>query len=221
MDFTGGADGGDPIGGVIADAAGNSTAGTIAGVAYDQGTIFELTPDGRKYAEKTLVTFNGRNGSTSDGALVMDGSGTLFGTTVWGGAYGYGTAFRVTMKGGVRERVIWSFGGNRKDGANPDAGMVLDASGALYGTTSVGGPFGGGIAFRLTPSGRTYTETVMRAFGGDSDGKVSRRAADAGKERRRLRNGWRRRRWLLARLRHRIQAHAVGHGLLRRQSLYF
>ncbi|MGA9419365.1 MAG: choice-of-anchor tandem repeat GloVer-containing protein, partial [Candidatus Cybelea sp.] len=169
--FTGGADGGDPIGGVIADAAGNLYGGTIAGAAPDQGTIFELTPIGRKYAEKTLVTFNGRNGSSSSGALAMDASGALFGTTVWGGAYGFGAAFRLTMEGGVRERVIWSFGGNLKDGANPDAGMVLDANGALYGTTSVGGAFGGGIAFKLTPSGRAYTETIMRAFGGDSDGK--------------------------------------------------
>ncbi|HTA54197.1 MAG TPA: choice-of-anchor tandem repeat GloVer-containing protein [Candidatus Acidoferrales bacterium] len=169
--FTGGADGGDPIGGVIADAAGNLYGGTIGGGAPDQGTIFELTPIGRKYAEKTLVTFNGRNGSSSSGALAMDASGALFGTTVWGGAYGYGAAFRLTMKGGVRERVIWSFGGNLKDGANPDAGMVLDANGALYGTTSVGGAFGGGIAFKLTPSGRAYAETIMRAFGGDSDGK--------------------------------------------------
>jgi uncharacterized repeat protein (TIGR03803 family) len=171
--FTGGADGANPVGGVIADAAGNLYGGTIAGAVPDRGTIFELTPTGRKYAERTLVTFNGRNGDSSDGALVMDASGALFGTTVWGGAYGYGSAFRVTMKGDVRERVIWSFGGNEKDGANPDAGMVLDANGALYGTTSVGGPFGGGIAFKLTPSGRAYTETVMHAFGGDSDGKYS------------------------------------------------
>lgn len=169
--FTGGADGADPIGGPFADPAGNVYAGTIAGGSSDQGTVVRLAPRHGSYDETTLVTFQGRNGSSASGQLTMDSAGTLYGTTVWGGRYGYGSAFSISTNGRVRERVIWSFGGTSKDGANPDAGLVVDAQGVLYGTTAVGGPFGGGNVFKLTRAGRRDTETVLHDFGGAKDGK--------------------------------------------------
>jgi uncharacterized repeat protein (TIGR03803 family) len=140
--FTGGADGANPIGGIVADAAGNLYGGTISSGAHDQGTIFKLVPSGNTYRETTLLAFNGSNGSSSSGILAMDPKGalfdgTLFGTTTWGGAYGLGAAFGVS-KDGTRESVIWSFGSGN-DGVNP-TGMTIDAKGELFGTTVVGVP---------------------------------------------------------------------------------
>ncbi len=170
--FTNKADGADPIGGVIADADGNLYGGTISAGVYNQGTIFELVPSGNKYNERTLVQFSGPNGDSSVGALTMDRSGTLFGNTVYGGRYDRGTAFSISTKHGVQENVIWSFGGSQSDGAYPDAGMVLDRRGNLYGTVPNGGRFGYGVVYRLTPTASGYSETILHDFGSGDDGRL-------------------------------------------------
>ena len=60
-------------------------------------------------------------------------------------------------------KVLHEFTG--KDGANPDAGLIFDAAGNLYGTTSAGGAFGKGTVFKLTPnSNGSWTETVLHSF---------------------------------------------------------
>ncbi|MGB0116254.1 MAG: choice-of-anchor tandem repeat GloVer-containing protein [Terriglobales bacterium] len=61
------------------------------------------------------------------------------------------------------ETVLHIFGGGKSDGGNPEAGLVMDNLGNLYGTTYYGGAYGGGTAFELTPAG---TETVLYSFGG-------------------------------------------------------
>ncbi|HEV3091867.1 MAG TPA: choice-of-anchor tandem repeat GloVer-containing protein [Candidatus Cybelea sp.] len=169
--FTGAADGADPIGGVIADAAGNLYGGTIAGGPVGYGTIFEIAGSGPRYLERTLVTFTGPNGNSAVGSLAHSSSGELYGVTTWGGRYGYGTAFRVSTKPPFAESVIWSFGGNRNDGGNPEGGLVLDDKGALYGVTASGGINGDGIVFKLIPSGSGYIEAILHQFGGVGDGK--------------------------------------------------
>ena len=61
------------------------------------------------------------------------------------------------------ERVLYSFSG--ADGSHPYAGLVFDASGNLFGTTSSGGAHGYGTVFELTPSsGGGWTETVLYSF---------------------------------------------------------
>lgn len=171
--FTGHADGADPTHGVSADAAGDLYAGTISGGADDEGTIDELIPFSKKYAETTLVLFDGPNGDSASSDFAIDRSGKIFGNTIYGGRYGAGTAFSIsTKRHAVRERVIWSFGG-QNDGVFPDAGMVLDRNGALYGTTPVGGPFGGGNVYKLARAGGRYQETILHDFGGGADGKYS------------------------------------------------
>ncbi len=156
---------------MIADAAGNLYGGTIAGAQSEGGTVFELVRSGEKYSERTLVIFRGANGLSSTGAMTLGKKGELFGITTWGGQYGYGTAFRVSTKGRPRERVIQSFGRSENDGGNPDAGLALDAKGALFGTTEAGGSYGAGTVFKLSPSGRGYVETYPWEFGGAGDGK--------------------------------------------------
>ena len=129
------------------------------------GTVFELTHTTKGWTEKILHSF----GATGDGSqpycvLTFDTAGNLYGTTNVGGAYSYGTVFKLTPSG--TETILWSFG-NGTDGANPVAGVVLDTKGNLYGTTEYGGDYGYGTVFELTPSG---TEKVLWSFGNGTDG---------------------------------------------------
>jgi len=80
--FTGGADGGYPVWGLVFDPAGN-----IFGVTYNYSTVFELVaPVGKgSYQEKTLWTFNGADGGEPAGNLVLDSAGNLYGATNTGG----------------------------------------------------------------------------------------------------------------------------------------
>jgi uncharacterized repeat protein (TIGR03803 family) len=77
--------------------------------------------------------------------------GNLYGTTLADGAYGYGSVFKLTPGGdGWTYTSLHDFtGGN--DGANPISVVTFDASGNLYGTASVGGAYGDGVAWEITP----------------------------------------------------------------------
>jgi uncharacterized repeat protein (TIGR03803 family) len=128
---------------------------------------------------KVLYEFTGgADGSTPTG-LIIDKLGNLYGTTGAGGATGNGTVFKLEpLPGGTwKETVLHSFNG--PDGAAPEAGLISDASGNLYGTTTQGGrpcPYvsstGCGVVFKLKPkSDGTWTESVLYSFkGGASDG---------------------------------------------------
>ncbi|MGH6847527.1 MAG: choice-of-anchor tandem repeat GloVer-containing protein [Methylocella sp.] len=178
--FTGGSDGAFPQAGLIADSSGNLYGTTQDGGALGQGTVFRLSPGG---TETVLYSFCPSFPSCSDGAiphagLIADSKGNLYGTTFGGGAAtgcggfgGCGVVFKVSPGG--TETVLYSFTGT-DDGANPQAGLIADSSGNLYGTTEFGGglstqdcPFGCGVVFKLSPSG---TETVLHSFAGGSDG---------------------------------------------------
>jgi uncharacterized repeat protein (TIGR03803 family) len=95
---------------------------------------------------------------------VRDGEGNLYGTTVFGGTYGYGTVFRVDKTG--KETVLHSFG-EAGDGATPEADLVLDSRGNLYGTTFLGGAHGYGTVFKLDKAGK---ETVLHSFVDNGEG---------------------------------------------------
>jgi len=117
------------------------------------------------------------DGNSPQANLVFDGSGNLYGTATEGGIYGEGTVFKLTPnKGQWTETVLYSFCQlqNCVDGATPRSGLVLDAAGNLYGTTSAGGAYSGsvgGVVFELTPHpGGTWTEAVLHSFGNGKDG---------------------------------------------------
>jgi uncharacterized repeat protein (TIGR03803 family) len=96
--------------------------------------------------------------------LVQGSDGSFYGTTSMGGANSVGTVFRITPSGS--ETNLHSFSGS-PDGANPLAGLVQGSDGSFYGTTSGGGANGGGIVFRISPSG-AYTN--LHSFGNFPDG---------------------------------------------------
>lgn len=124
------------------------------------------------WTETVLHRFSGGSdgGAPGFGDLIFDQAGNIYGTTSAGGAYGYGTIFKLTPSGGSwTETVLYSFTGG-SDGSQPFAGLIFDNVGNLYGTTFVGGTFGYGTVFQLTPSGSGWTETVLYSFHGESDG---------------------------------------------------
>ena len=184
-------DGAFPLAGLIQDDSGNLYGTTEDGGAGGAGTVFQLTPNKTKtvWAHKVLYRFCAQGGGNcTDGAfpeagVIRDASGHLYGTTDDGGAGGEGTVFELTPpapgKTLWKEKVLYSFCTQSDciDGAFPDAGLIQDASGNLYGTTTEGGTAGGGTVFELMPPapGKTlWKEIVLYSFcgGGDcSDGR--------------------------------------------------
>jgi uncharacterized repeat protein (TIGR03803 family) len=120
---------------------------------------------------RTLHTFTGgASGGFPAAALVRDAAGNLYGTTVSEGASGHGVVFELircdSEPSGYEFKVLYSFTGGA-DGGNPYAGLIRDAGGNLYGTTTGGGSSNRGTVFKLTPTG---TETVLYSFTGGADG---------------------------------------------------
>lgn len=162
-------DGVFPFGSLIFDGKGNLYGTTIGGGPSFGGTVFELTPgSGGTWTEKILYSFTGTDGSEPYASLIFDGTGNLYGTTLAGGAYGFGIVFELVAgsNGTWTEKVLHSFtGGN--DGANPDGPLVLDSKGNLYGTTVSAGPRDYGAVFELTPgSNGNWSEKVIYALPG-------------------------------------------------------
>jgi uncharacterized repeat protein (TIGR03803 family) len=173
-----GTNGDEPMAGLIADSSGNLYGTTFQGGTYNTGTVFKLTKSGNSWTLQTIWNFGGTetDGLNPIGDLFMDSTGAIYGTTEAGPAGGSndGTVFKLTQSGGVwSETVLYGFEGY-SDGERPNAGLVMDSSGALYGTTLLGGSSrngtGVGTVFKLQPNGATWTETVLHAFGNGSDG---------------------------------------------------
>ncbi|MGO9087734.1 MAG: choice-of-anchor tandem repeat GloVer-containing protein [Terriglobales bacterium] len=190
-------DGQFPRSGLTQDSAGNLYGTTQQGGAYTSGdggfgagTVFEISPpaqQGGAWTETVLHSFcsAGNYPSCSDGylpiaGLMQDAAGNLYGTTYWGGT-GWGIVFEVSppaQQGGAwTETVLHTFCSvelNCTDGQEPQAGLVQDAAGNLYGTTTDGGantsakqPYGGGTVFKLAPpaqQGGAWTETLLYSF---------------------------------------------------------
>ncbi|MGA3054069.1 MAG: choice-of-anchor tandem repeat GloVer-containing protein [Candidatus Korobacteraceae bacterium] len=177
--FTGGLDGGSPYAGLTMDAAGNlfgTTCGTpcVAG-ASNAGTVFRLARNGSGWLFTTLYVFRGgTDGAGPTGRVILGPDDSLYGSTLLGGSYGLGTVFRLShVRPSVfsfwTESVLYSFQGS--DGAYPQLGNVtFDQAGNLYSTTSAGGPYNAGTVFQLEPSPGGWTETILHAFTGGSDG---------------------------------------------------
>jgi uncharacterized repeat protein (TIGR03803 family) len=174
-----GEDGYYPQGNLIFDATGNLYGATALGGTSQVGTVFELMPaKGGKWKEKILYSFKG---NTSDGSeplapVVFDATGSLYGTTFYGGTNGDGTLFRLTpgKNGDWTEKVLHSFDFNGQDGFSSRAAVVFDKSGNLYGTTVNGGTGGNGIVFEETRGKNgSWTENVLYNFTGETDGGLA------------------------------------------------
>jgi uncharacterized repeat protein (TIGR03803 family) len=126
---------------LIFDAAGNLYGTTYSGGIYGYGTAFKVTsnPDG-SWTETVLRSFSGRpDGSYPHAGLIFDTAGNLYGTTEGGGRHSGGAVFRLAPNpdGSWTETVLANFTGDDGEGGwIPEAGLIFDAAGNLYGTTA-------------------------------------------------------------------------------------
>jgi uncharacterized repeat protein (TIGR03803 family) len=179
-DFGSGSDGAEPDA-TLTVVDGTLYGTTIYGGKYpcalyvECGTVFEIATTG---AERVLHSFgNGTDGHGPQAAL-LDIAGTLYGTTIWGGAYGScanghgvkqrcGTVFSIGASG--RPYAVLHGFGKSSDGTESD-GSLVDVNGTLYGTTYVGGQYGFGTLFSMSPDGSNYN--AFYSFGSTStDGR--------------------------------------------------
>jgi len=167
--FGNGDDGAGTWGSLLLDKAGNlyGTTGGGGGTGCGGegcGTVFELTPSGNgTWREQIIYRFNDTPDSNGPlGSVIFDAEGNLYGPTVYGGTYGYGTVFELTPgSGGWTEKVLLSF--DITDGCCPRGGVAVGKGGAVYGA--------GGVVFKLTEESNRWTEHVLHRFGAtDGDG---------------------------------------------------
>lgn len=158
--------------------------GSLYGTTYEGGTgfsgvVFNLRPPAAScgtvlcpWTETVLYTFTGGTdgGNPSDGDLVFDAAGNIYGTTVMNGAFDRGTVFELTRTGNSwTESVLYNF--SNADGI-PNSGVTFDAAGNLYGTTPTGGSHNFGTVFELSPSGSGWVENTIYSFTGAQDGQT-------------------------------------------------
>lgn len=164
-------DGVTPDAGLAIDASDNLYGTASDGGSAMCGTVFELSPPvilpfaahSRQLASRSSPTpnyniyawnltvlhnFNGTDARVPLAGVVTDANGNLYGTTTYGGPFDSGAVYKIAPGG--TETVLYSFTGGA-DGGYPRAGLILDSSGNLYGTTSEGGPSGTGVVFKIQP----------------------------------------------------------------------
>jgi uncharacterized repeat protein (TIGR03803 family) len=143
--------------------AGHVFGNTASGGSCNEGTVFMLFPSGRhNYNRRTIDCFGASgDGNTPLGSLVLSPFGRIYGTTIQGGSEqsqlcktegGCGTLYEIVWhKGkGWKETVLYRFKGGT-DGYYPSAGVAIDKSGNLFGTTTYGGAYNAGAVFEVTP----------------------------------------------------------------------
>ena len=176
--FGSGSDGNNPDEHLILDGSGALYGATAQGGTTGNGVVFKLEPAQNGYKERVIYNFQGgTDASDPNTGVIADRSGTLYGTTWYGGAYGLGAVYKLTPEGShYRETVLYSLNG--RDGEIAGGPLAMDASGALYGVGSQGGYsaglcdigslYGCGTVFKLTPAGKGYkAQTIFRFHGYD------------------------------------------------------
>ena len=185
--FLGGNDGQGPYGRVAFGPTGELYGTTVGGGGNPTclsgcGTVFSLKPPtGCKggpcsWTETVLYLFQGNSPSFyPTGDLALDRAGDIYGTTYLG-ANNPGSVYELKPSNGTwTQSVLYDFTGPN-DGGNPYSGVTLDNAGNIYGTDLAGGINNSGAVFELSPSGTTWTETVLYYFQGEGNAPVSPQA---------------------------------------------
>jgi uncharacterized repeat protein (TIGR03803 family) len=155
--FTGGTDGSQPLGSLVGDGKGNlygtASTGGSGNFGSGYGVVFKF--DIATSQLTVLHTFTGPDGGVPASALSWDTQGNLYGTTTLGGAFGYGTVFKLDPSTAPPTlTTVYSFTGGA-DGATPYAGVLVTANGDIWGAASTGGsaaaPSGYGTLFIISP----------------------------------------------------------------------
>ncbi len=166
-----GTDGSQPLAGLVAASDGNLYGTTNLGGAHNDGTVFKITPSG---SFTTLHSFCSQSsctdGQNSYAGLIQATDGNLYGTTLSGGAHGNGTVFKITPGGTLTTLHSFCSLSGCLDGEFPQTGLVQAANGNLYGTTILGGAYGSGTIFEITPKGTLTTLYSACSQSGCPDG---------------------------------------------------
>ncbi len=174
--FSGGLDGANPYAGLTMDRAGNFYGTTYAGGSSRLGTVYRLKRSGSSWIADGLYSFRGgpNDGAEPVARIIFGPDGSLYGTTSIGdscGALGCGIVFKLQPPANFcrsvscpwTETVLHFFEGYPNDGEFASGELVFDQAGNLYGTTESGGGYGG-VLYQLTPSGNSWTETIVHNF---------------------------------------------------------
>lgn len=162
--FTDGSDGAYPNGALIADKNGNLYGTAQSGGTAGGGTVFEYSTTGNL---TTLYSFQGGyDGAYPLAGLAVDSHGDFYGTTNAGGAFDWGTIFKLVAGG--NESVLYAFDDSYgSEFGIPEASVTLDSSGDILTPVEQGGAYGCGVVFELTPQ---RVANVLYAFTGGKDG---------------------------------------------------
>ena len=157
-------DGASPKSTLVWSTNGDLYGTTPSGGAYNQGTVFKITPDGTLTTLHSFCAESGcLDGSTPYAALVQAANGNFYGTTQNGGASNEGTLFEMTPDGALT--TLFNFCAACPAGSNPVGALIQATDGALYGTTGAGGAHGKGAVFKFVPNG---TLTTLYSFCSES-----------------------------------------------------
>ena len=164
--FTGVYNGAIPQGDVIFDQSGNIYGTTIGGGNEGDGVVCELTPSAGGWTQTELYSPGDLSlFSAPYGGVVFDNAGNLYGTSRYGGYGGAGNVYRLSFSGSSwKAQSLHQFEERGNDGAQPIGGLIIDASGNLYGSTSIGGPGGGGTVFEITFANGSWTFSTLYNF---------------------------------------------------------
>lgn len=136
--------------------------------------IAALTLTTTAFAQFTITDLHNFGSVQNDGSSpmtppIMDSAGNLFGVTTSGGAHSGGMAYELSPSAtGWTYTDIYDFAGGPTGAAFPSGGLILDASGNLYGVTQSGGPDNHGVVYELSPSSSGWTQTILYSFTGNS-----------------------------------------------------
>jgi uncharacterized repeat protein (TIGR03803 family) len=144
-------DGGDPVGGLIFDEAGNLYGATSSGGTFGVGVAYELTLSAGSWIYQTLhnFTFGGYEGGGPWDSLFRDAVGNLYGTQTYN-PNGQGNVFKLTS-GDWTETDLYDFVIFCPGGCDPIGSVVLDQQGNIYGATFSAGPNHLGVVWEISP----------------------------------------------------------------------
>lgn len=180
-------DGFAPAGGVAFDENGNLFGTTADGGSASSdcgiycGTVFELTPSAGKWTEKILHAFQGTDGMSPNAGVTLNSAGDMFGTTFEGGSGQGGVVFELAPQAKAWHFSVLHQFNSFAAGIRPSVGVVLDATGNLYGATEFGGnnssecrlgsENGCGVVYKLSATSfGTWKYTALYLFTGGADG---------------------------------------------------
>jgi uncharacterized repeat protein (TIGR03803 family) len=169
-----GPDGMYPYTGLLLDSKGNLYGTTSSGGAFNQGTLFMLSPTSAGWKESVLYSFTGKADGAYPLGIAFDAAGDIIGNTEYGPNLNTcGEMFKLSRSSSAwTETNLYNFTGTNGDGCEPGNFFSFDTAGRLWGTTYVGGNNNQGTVFTLTHSSGVWKESVLYRFTGGNDGGV-------------------------------------------------